>query len=253
MVPLLLIAALGLVNGASYSDILSELNGLYDLDPGYYEDNLVSRSSPGDWGMSYRDAPLNEPELLGEAALRDQEYLEQSPLWGYQSMSGGTGGGKENPKEVKTDKVLPAYCNPPNPCPIGYKADDNCLETFANTPDNNRNLMKQQDCPCDSEHMLSCPNDKGRINTQSQSTDDISNMLQSIDLADSMEDNNPYFGSTEDRSSRVAKKSPHMIKKRTPEEFTGEVRSGEPKRLAKKSGTEYKNQQIFQDLLEGEY
>ncbi|XP_060082997.1 neuroendocrine protein 7B2-like [Ylistrum balloti] len=249
MVPLLLIAVLGLVNGASYSDILSELNGLYDLDPGYYDDNLVSRSSPGDWGLSYRDATLNDPELLGEAALRDQEYLEQSPLWGYQSMSGGTGGGKENPKEVKTDKVLPAYCNPPNPCPIGYTADDNCVETFANTPENNRNLMKEQDCPCDSEHMLSCPNDKGRINTQAQSTDDISNMLQGIDLTNSVDDN-PYFGSTEDRISRVAKKSPHMIKKRTPEEFTGAARFEGPARLAKKSTGDYQKQQIFQDLLE---
>jgi hypothetical protein len=35
-------------------------------------------------------------------------------------IKGGTGDGKEHPKEVKTDKVLPAYCNPPNPCPIGY-------------------------------------------------------------------------------------------------------------------------------------
>lgn len=89
MIPLfLIITALGLVHGASYSDILSELNGLYDLDPGYYDGNLVSRSSPGDWGLSYRDASMNDPELLGEAALRDQEYLEQSPLWGYQSVSG---------------------------------------------------------------------------------------------------------------------------------------------------------------------
>lgn len=36
------------------------------------------------------------------------------------NFAGGTGDGKDNPKQVKTDKVLPAYCNPPNPCPIGY-------------------------------------------------------------------------------------------------------------------------------------
>ena len=35
-------------------------------------------------------------------------------------IKGGTGDGKEHPKEVKTDKVLPAYGNPPNPRPIGY-------------------------------------------------------------------------------------------------------------------------------------
>lgn len=38
----------------------------------------------------------------------------------HDEFAGGTGDGKDNPKQVKTDKVLPAYCNPPNPCPIGY-------------------------------------------------------------------------------------------------------------------------------------
>lgn len=55
-----------------------------------------------------------------------------------------------------------------------------------NSPDNNRNLMKKQDCACDSEHMLSCPNDKGRINTQVPGTQDLNNMLQGIDLAGSL-------------------------------------------------------------------
>lgn len=44
-------------------------------------------------------------------------------------ITGGAGEGKQNLKpegsipnknEVKTDAVLPAYCNPPNPCPFGY-------------------------------------------------------------------------------------------------------------------------------------
>ena len=25
--------------------------------------------------------------------------------------------------------VLPAYCDPPNPCPIGYTAADGCIES----------------------------------------------------------------------------------------------------------------------------
>lgn len=42
---------------------------------------------------------------------------------------GGAGEGKQrlkpdgtvqNQKQVKTDAALPAYCNPPNPCPEGY-------------------------------------------------------------------------------------------------------------------------------------
>lgn len=44
-------------------------------------------------------------------------------------LTGGAGEGvqtlnPENPvrnkNEVKTDATLPAYCNPPNPCPVGY-------------------------------------------------------------------------------------------------------------------------------------
>lgn len=72
-------------------------------------------------------------DTLGETnlhpSLRDQEFLEHSSLWGNQFMSGGAGEGKQllkpegslkNRQEVKTDATLPAYCNPPNPCPLGY-------------------------------------------------------------------------------------------------------------------------------------
>lgn len=38
-----------------------------------------------------------------------------------------------------------------------FSADDNCVEKFENSLDNNRRLLKQQDCPCDAEHMFSCP------------------------------------------------------------------------------------------------
>ncbi|GJQ78798.1 hypothetical protein Trydic_g2640 [Trypoxylus dichotomus] len=62
-------------------------------------------------------------------SLRDQEFLEHSSLWGGQLISGGTGEGHQklkpqgtltNKPEIKTDTTLPAYCNPPNPCPVGY-------------------------------------------------------------------------------------------------------------------------------------
>lgn len=60
---------------------------------------------------------------------RDQEYLEHSSLWGHQYVAGGAGEGAQrlkpdgsgrNVQVVKSDAVLPAYCNPPNPCPVGY-------------------------------------------------------------------------------------------------------------------------------------
>ncbi|KAK5984111.1 hypothetical protein GCK32_007943 [Trichostrongylus colubriformis] len=35
-------------------------------------------------------------------------------------------------QEVKSDNVLPAYCEPPNARPVGYTAADGCLEEFEN-------------------------------------------------------------------------------------------------------------------------
>lgn len=49
-------------------------------------------------------------------ALRDQEYLQHSSLWGHQYVSGGGGEGPRHiAPQIKTDATLPAYCNPPNP------------------------------------------------------------------------------------------------------------------------------------------
>ena len=53
--------------------------------------------------------------------------------------------------------VLPAYCDPPNPCPIGYDAKDGCIEDFENTSEFSRNYQARQNCLCDSEHMFNCP------------------------------------------------------------------------------------------------
>jgi len=58
---------------------------------------------------------------------------------------------------VKTDAILPAYCNPPNPCPVGHTAEDNCLEEFENTAAFSREYQAAQKCMCDTEHMFDCP------------------------------------------------------------------------------------------------
>lgn len=85
----------------------------------------------------HKDLELEEPLYGSEYDLqeasnpstRDREYLEHSSLWGSQLVSGGAGEGGQrlrpqgtiiNKQEIKTDATLPAYCNPPNPCPIGY-------------------------------------------------------------------------------------------------------------------------------------
>jgi hypothetical protein len=68
----------------------------------------------------------------------------------------------KNSKDAKTDAALPAYCNPPNPCPVGYSAEDGCLEQFENTAGFSRQYQASQDCMCDSEHMFDCPASTGR-------------------------------------------------------------------------------------------
>jgi hypothetical protein len=90
---------------------------------------------------------------------RQQEILSHgTPI----SSSGGvlfsTSGGttKANPPK-NSGAVLPAYCDPPNPCPIGYTDKDGCIEDFENTSDFSRNYQGRQNCLCDSEHMFNCP------------------------------------------------------------------------------------------------
>ena len=92
------------IGGASYNSLWNNLD-LSDLDlyrlqqlgggdrraNGYYDDDLDSRSTAdSDWSMlNYRDTPSNDGnDMFSEASIRDQEYQEQSPLWGYQSVSG---------------------------------------------------------------------------------------------------------------------------------------------------------------------
>nr|AII97977.1 BLTX619 [Nephila pilipes] len=104
--------------------------------------------------------------ILGRESIRDQEYLGHSNLYGKQSMQGGAGEGFQRLKPdgsiknvhiVKTDALLPSYCTPVNPCPLGYVADDGCLEEFENTAAFSREYQQHQDCICDSEHMFDCP------------------------------------------------------------------------------------------------
>lgn len=67
--------------------------------------------------------------LLPREPVPRKEFLEHSSLYGHQYMQGGAGEGTQrlkpdgsvaNIQVIKSDSVLPAYCNPPNPCPIGY-------------------------------------------------------------------------------------------------------------------------------------
>lgn len=58
---------------------------------------------------------------------------------------------------VKNEVTLPAYCNPPNPCPVGYTEDQKCQTDFENTSTFSRDYQAAQECMCDNEHMFDCP------------------------------------------------------------------------------------------------
>ncbi len=78
------------------------------------------------------------------------------------SFKGGAGEGKQhlhpdgsvlNIQEIKTDEDLPAYCEPPNPCPIGYEGEECDSRPYAEfTAEYSKNYQENQDCMCDDDH-----------------------------------------------------------------------------------------------------
>lgn len=105
------------------------------------------------------DSLLNSDVMNSHPSIRDQEYLQHSSLWGHQYVNGGAGEIEQHHLsfQPKTDAKLPAYCEPPNPCPVGYTEDQNCLVDFENTAAFSRDYQASQDCMCDGEHMFDCP------------------------------------------------------------------------------------------------
>jgi len=139
------------------------------------------------------DADLGDP--AGDAtfykggSLRDLEHLPHSSLWGHKYIGGGAGEGKQylspsgalpNKEEVKTDAVLPAYCDPPNPCPPGFAGDDGCLEEFDNTAEFSREFQARQNCLCDEDHMFSCPPNHRKASESLR--DDVEEFSQALNV-----------------------------------------------------------------------
>merc|ERR1719184_250580 len=46
--------------------------------------------------------------------------------------------------KAATAAMLPAYCDPPNPCPPGYTSADGCIDDFENSSDYSRNFQAKQ-------------------------------------------------------------------------------------------------------------
>lgn len=110
------------------------------------------------------DAIINEANKSDRRQSGSSEYIDHPlALIGQQYIQGGAGEGHqllgpdgtfENVQVIKTDDAVPSYCNPPNPCPIGYSAKDGCLENFVNSASFSREYQAKQQCSCDNEHSL---------------------------------------------------------------------------------------------------
>ncbi|CAG2106599.1 unnamed protein product [Medioppia subpectinata] len=248
---------LNVLSNELLQQFMTRLDNNPNLDDIAFERNTnpirVAKGSPDYEIHPFRFQTRDDILLPREPSPR-KEYLEHSSLWGHQYMQGGAGEGTQrlkpdgsikNVQVIKTDAVLPAYCNPPNPCPIGYTSEDGCIEEFENTAAFSRDYQASQECMCDTEHMFDCPGntDENELETLARSIQNEGIMDSTLDkLVDNIREdtsehkvvakkfftkkvvkkarevgvkahkltNNPFL--TGDKLPVVAKKTPHLAK-----------------------------------------
>jgi len=131
---------------------------------------IMSKNIQGTNWMDYGEPSSNvdtgfddDSDQYLSALTRDEEQEIHSPfITGYKYVSGGAGEGRQhlspsgqipNRPEVKTDEELPSYCAPPNPCPLGFEADDCDASPMPKfTAEYSRLYQTEQDCQCDNDH-----------------------------------------------------------------------------------------------------
>nr|CAG4642793.1 EOG090X0DEG [Evadne anonyx] len=153
-----------------------------DVTDGYLDyalpsyDDVLNPEMLEDVEKEYEDVErvrMDPVEFHSGLSIRDQEFLKHSSLFSHQKQSendekmeekstAAAAAEKDSTSAASTtsakgDNVLPAYCNPPNPCPIDHSKENGCLEEFENTAAFSREFQSAQDCMCDTEHMFDCP------------------------------------------------------------------------------------------------
>ncbi|BHF83476.1 Neuroendocrine protein 7B2 [Sparganum proliferum] len=145
-----------------------------------------------------------------------------------------------SPSGVKLDQ-LPAYCDPPNPCPLGYDPDSlptPCDQNIPNTKEFNRawimRKMREGECPCDEEHMEVCPAAK-------PSFPSAAGFLKSVllhkphKLDEVLDGENPYLRGRR-RSNLVAKKFGRQKRFRARRHRLNSYLLGRHRNIVKKDG-----------------
>nr|CAG4650476.1 EOG090X0DEG [Sida crystallina] len=164
-----------------------------------YEDMIAPSNDESEKEFEDSDA-MDQLQRAG-LSLRDQEFLQHSSLFSNnQHMGEGKTVMKPTAKPPlngdKPENVLPAYCNPPNPCPIGYTGEDGCLEEFENTATFSREYQASQDCMCDTEHMFDCPvssakNSKGKNRANAAAANMVDTAIRKI--MSEIQNDNPFL------------------------------------------------------------
>jgi len=178
---------------------------LYNLENLLYKKSLEKLSRVADEletkFIDNTDYP--EDDRLNNAYYYDDELASYDSLGqGHKYVQGGSGEGQQylqpdgshqNYEEVKSDEGLPAYCDPPNPCPVDYIGEECDPRPFSEfTAQFSKEYQQNQDCMCDNDHN-ECNNDKHK-----KSSDDYVNYIKNLQSS-----------KLDDRfSAVVAKKSP---------------------------------------------
>lgn len=159
-----------LINGSKQTD---NLVSIYPSDMitknKYVLEKAIENKKNSEDSDERTPASYEQPDKLNRDDMSTShygnfEYIDHPlVLMGHQYMQGGAGEGRqllgpdgtfENVQVIKTDRAVPSYCDPPNPCPLGYTAEDGCLENFVNSASFSREYQAKQQCSCDNEHSL---------------------------------------------------------------------------------------------------
>ncbi|CAH8472231.1 unnamed protein product [Schistosoma bovis] len=185
------------ITDKQWNELLNEINQAKlgkleenDIDKPKFIDSNFNEKSNDNYELNSNRNNINK--VLNEPSLteRRNEIAYQNSLWGEHKVSGGSsetgqwidyallGAEAQDTiannlnlsSELESSHIeskfdnLPAYCDPPNPCPLNYKSNDlptPCDQDIEDTIEFNRHWiirkMQNGECSCDNEHMDNCP------------------------------------------------------------------------------------------------
>merc|ERR1711892_974529 len=139
-------------SGNDFARMVSVLEDKYDTDS---SDHMLDYQE-----QDYLDYPEPLPRLPHGGLQNNYEAPahHSAAVASHAATHQGQGpASHQGPKSPPAGSMLPAYCDPPNPCPLGYTEEDGCIENFQNQAEFSQKYQAGQSCMCDTEHMFSCP------------------------------------------------------------------------------------------------